>query len=380
MTARRGLCAAAVLIVAGLLAACAGPAPGRAAPAGPPETGTGWERVPVGGTVRAIEGLDSQDPPPHLTVAGDRAGRPLLADVTGGRVLDLTGRLPAELRGPLAAVAADGDVVAVGLAVRPPGAGPAAVWAGYAFPDLAGRFERWPVADAAGRAPAWVTPLLDGEEDARVVGAVAVAGHWRLHVWHQDGARSSLLDRTGPEVLAAAGDTAVLAGTTEAGVLVAGALHDATGPGRGRAVWWLDDPLDGSQPTWLRQELSPPADDLTDLRCWSVGCWVAGVRDGSPVVHEVTDRVGPEVAGPRTVLDPARPAVLLAGLPVAAPMLLATQSADGPTVWQARPDRTWVRIPAPAGRLTAARRVGAGVYVVVDGVLWRRELPAPPDG
>jgi hypothetical protein len=49
-------------------------------------------------------------------------------------------------------------------------------------------------------------------------------------------------------------------------------------------------------------------------------------------------------------------------------------SPTGPTVWVARAGAGWSRIAAPRGRLTTARRVGSGVYLVVDGRRWYRAL------
>ena len=78
----------------------------------------------------------------------------------------------------------------------------------------------------------------------------------------------------------------------------------------------------------------------------------------------------------RARLDPVHPVVYLAGLPIGRTMVLATQSADGPTVW-VRKGRDKLRIPAPAGKLLAAQASLDRVYVLIVGTLWFHPLPDP---
>ncbi len=134
------------------------------------------------------------------------------------------------------------------------------------------------------------------------------------------------------------------------------------------------DTPDFSHGRWQRHELLPAADGLTDVAYWDVGWWVAGYRALQPVVYDFDEGEGASLPVPDTRLDPRHPAVLVADIPVAGPMVLATQSKDGPTVWVGE-GSDWSRVPAPPGRLLGAERVGAGVYLLVEGNLWFRELP-----
>jgi hypothetical protein len=120
--------------------------------------------------------------------------------------------------------------------------------------------------------------------------------------------------------------------------------------------------------------MSSTPDEITDVAAWDLGWWVAGHRGLRPVVYDYdypTD--GARLPVPPTRLDPDHPAVYVAGIPAHSPMVLATQSADGPTVWVQQGKR-WRRIPAPEGRLAAAHRVGDDVYVLIDGAVWVRKL------
>ena len=101
---------------------------------------------------------------------------------------------------------------------------------------------------------------------------------------------------------------------------------------------------------------------------------MSGHRDLRPVVYDFDQRNGATMPVPDTRLDPGHPAVYIARSPIGAPMVLATQSADGPTVWVEK-RRGWLRVPAPAGTLRSAQTVHNGVYVLIDGTLWFHSLP-----
>jgi len=158
---------------------------------------------------------------------------------------------------------------------------------------------------------------------------------------------------------------AVGAENTVPASLVAGSLQDGE----------LDGEADVLR-TAERWDLASQPDGLTDLASWDLGWWVAGHKDLRPVVYDFDASDGANMAVPDTWLDPRHPAVYVARAPILAPMVLATQSRDGPTVWLRGKRRSWTRIPAPPGRLTAAEQNGDGIYVLVDGVLWYRPLPA----
>lgn len=229
--------------------------------------------------------------------------------------------------------------------------------------------------DPQGGEASWVSPLLDGEEDLRVVGAVRTGDRWQLHAWQAVGDSEWLaLDRgTQLSLLAEPGPSSVLTDTTETTVVVAGDVADASGRA---GVWSLGDMPELSGGRWEHHATESVPDDVTDVASWDLGWWVAGHRDGRPVVYDFDDPGGgAALPVPGTRLDPEHPLVLVAGVPVGRPMVLATQSESGPAVWVAE-DGGWSRTPAPSGRLSAAQRVGDGVYVVVDGALWYRDLPA----
>jgi hypothetical protein len=86
------------------------------------------------------------------------------------------------------------------------------------------------------------------------------------------------------------------------------------------------------------------------------------------------EKGGASMPVPNTRLDPGHPVVYIAAIPIASPMVLATQSVDGPTVWAKR-GRDWQRIAAPSGKLAAAQTARDGVYVLIDGALWFRGVP-----
>lgn len=329
----------------------------------------GWTRVDVPGTVRAVAGLDSGDPPPHLHAAGDDDGAPFLVDVTDGRARSLpdpadgSGWTPPD--GGYQAVDGNGDVIALVGRTDPGALLLHAEWS--AFPP-------YRLADGRGREASWVSPLLDGEQDLRVVGAVPADGAWEVHAWQDVGDGAWLaLDRGSPLRLATAPSTdTVLTGTTEVSVVVAGDVVDAGGRG---GVWSLGDMPELSGGQWRHHPTETVPDRVTDVASWDLGWWVAGHRNGRPVVYDFDEpALGAALPVPDTLLDPQHPLVLVAGVPVGQPMLLATQSEDGPALW-ADGGAGWQRTPVPAGRLSAAQRVGDGVYVVVDGALWFRDLP-----
>jgi hypothetical protein len=136
----------------------------------------------------------------------------------------------------------------------------------------------------------------------------------------------------------------------------------------------LDTPED-SGGRWQHHPTATVPDGLTDVASWDLGWWVAGHRDGRPVVYDFDSGGGAALPVPDTRLDPEHPLTVVAGIPVGGrPLVLATQTVDGPVVWVGEDtDRT--RIPGTDGRLSAAQRVVDDVYVVVDGQLWVRTLP-----
>lgn len=326
----------------------------------------GWTRVDVGGTVQALFGSEWGPP---LVVAGEDDGQPLLAEVTRSETRPLPeaaeGRSFTPPDGGYQAVQSNGDVIA--LVGRED---PSAVLLHHEWIPYAPQH----VQDEVGRAAAWVSPVLDGEGHARVVGAVRTADGWRLHAWQAEGDDDWLALDSGEQlqVTAEPGTGTLLTATTEVTVVVAGAVAALGAADDGEPqVWSIDDMPELSGGRWQRHPLATAPDALTDLVAWDLDWWVAGHREGRPVVH---DGAGAHLPVPDTRLDTAHPLVLVAGMPVSRPLVLATQSVDGPVVWLDE-GGSWSRTPAPPGRLSAAQLVDQIVYVVVDGALWFRDLP-----
>ena len=368
----RAGCVLALAGLAVLASACSPehlPPEGRQLPGPQQLRELGWTRVDVPGTVHAITGLDSGDPPPHLHAVGEDDGEPLLVDVTNGRGRELPD--PAEGSswtppdGGYQAVDGNGDVIALVGRTDPGAVLLHHEW--LAYPPFR-------LADAQGREASWVSPLLDGEENLRVVGAVRADDTWEVHAWQDVGDDGWLALDQGRQLrlLGEPSPDTVLTGTTETTVVVAGDVVDERGRG---GVWSLSDLPEESGGRWQHHPTQTVPEGVTDVASWDLGWWVAGHRDGRPVVYDFDEPgLGAALPVPDTRLDPEHPVVLVAGIPVGQPMLLATQSEDGPALW-ADGGAGWQRTSVPAGRLSAAQRVGDGVDVVVDGVLWFRDLP-----
>jgi hypothetical protein len=298
----------------------------------------------------------------------------LLAEVSDGVARGFRGELPNSLHNGLSAVV-DGDI---GISVTEDLDPARAVPARMRFVDEYVTKEIDQPGSVRGTKPVWLSPLMDGEGDFRAVGAVMADGRWELHAWQNtDSAPWKPMDRWHTlYVFAKPSSRSVLTGSTEGQLIVAGAISERPGRhGASPQLWTIDDI--GGEPTngrWTRWPLTPTPDALTDVASWEVGWWVAGHRNLRPVVYDFdADLGGTSMPMPVTRLDPEHLVVYVADEPIAQGMVLATQSADGPTVWiQKR--RGWLRIPAPAGKLSAASRNNDGLFMLIDGALWFRPL------
>ena len=198
----------------------------------------------------------------------------------------------------------------------------------------------------------WARP--DGEANTRVVGAVRSADRWRLHAWQALGDDEWLALDVGEQLhaLTEPSSRTVLTGTTEVGVVVAGPVSDrARAADAAPEVWSLSDTPEQSGGRWERHPTATVPDAFTHVASWDLGWWVAGHRDGRPVVYEFDDPGGgAALAVPDTRLDPHHPLTVVAGIPVERPLVLATQSVDGPAV-RVDDGALWVRaLPAAAGQ------------------------------
>jgi hypothetical protein len=384
-----------LVLLAGLASACdwsGGSEPsGSPTPSGAstPSVSSGdgpWRRVDVPGTVRSVV------PAEDVIVAGEDAGRPVIAKVTRGSARRLPAGGPPSPHDGLAAADFDGESLVV--AERPPvdPATPATVWQvdySQLRDGVPAAWRRDEIRDGTGRAASWLRPLLDGEEDYRAVGAVRLGSRWALHAWMAwDTWRP--LDRD-EQLYLSGSPEALRTGATETTVVVAGAVSDRPDAPATPQVWSLRDERfeDPDAPgRWTRLPTATTPDAFTDVADWDLGVWVAGHRKLRPVVYDFDSPQGPqgpagrELPVPDTRLDPRHPVVLVAGTPVTTTMVLATQSVDGPAVWVARDARGsgWTRVAAPPGVLEAAVTVPGGIYLVLDGALWYRPLEIPSNG
>ena len=335
----------------------------------------GWHRVDVDGSVRVItDGHCWTD----TFAAGVRDGQALLLKITSGAAREVRGAFPSAHHNGLGGVVFNGDDVFVTEELDPARAKPATMWhgayyQGYFSPERTPWEQIW---DARGVMPGWLSPLMDGEENLRAVGAVRAKDRWELHAWQASDGWFSLDRGHQLYVHAKPSPQSVLTASTETGVVVAGAISDrpdASDPSP--QVWTIEDEQGFEDGRWKRSLMASTPDALTDIAQWDLGWWVAGYHQLRPVIYDFNDGGGASMPVPETHLDPARPGVYIAGIPIGQPMVLATQSVDGPTVW-VRKGKTWLRIPAPAGTLSAAQTVKDGVYVLIDGTLWFRAAPS----
>lgn len=355
-----------------LLAACGGsPYPDTDTSA----RGDGWTQLSVGGTVRALAELY----PTGVLVAGVRdGGGSLLSFVDAGSDWVDAGLPETPERfddGGLTRVSLDGESI-TGVGAQDPLAGtPADYWAADLFAG-GQEFVVGAPRTRTGAHPVWLVPLQDGEGDIRAMGLTRAGDRWRVHAWELFEEWTQLQDSSPQLYLdAVPGNRTFLVGNTEAGVVVAGPLAVGAGKKPVVSAWTAGDGTDPSP--WVRLRTSSQPDRITDVADWDVGLWIAGARQGRPVVYEFgIDAVAPELAAPPAELDPEEPTVLIARQPIGEdPLIVAVQSAAGPALWV--PDGPgWREFPAPAGELQGAQVVGRTAYLVIDGHLWRRELPA----
>jgi hypothetical protein len=355
----------------------------------PTSHGAGWERLDIdgsvdgGGSLRAItDGYCWTD----TFAAGVRDGQPLLVkvvsgsarEVRGGSAREVIGAFPSAGHNGLGSVVFNADDIFATEELDPADAKRATMWhgaynLGYFSPELTQWEQIW---DARGVIPGWLSPLMDGEENLRAVGAVRAKDRWELHAWQANNQWFSLDRGHQLYVHVKPSSRSVLTASTETTVIVAGAISERPdGSGASPQVWWIEDEQGFDDGRWKRAPTASTPDALTDIAQWDLGWWVAGHRKLRPVIYDFDRMFGASMPVPDTRLDPARPGVYVAGIPVGQdPMVLATQSVDGPTVWVQK-GKSWLRIPAPAGTLSAAQTVADGVYLLIDGALWFRSMP-----
>lgn len=330
----------------------------------------GWESLDVDGTASALGG-DSV-----VVAAGTDDGGPWVRYLAPGGARPPVRNLLSGIETP-DAVTEYADFVAV---VDLEGGQDARAAGSLVLDGLDEQSEIETPVDDEGRAPTWLRIEFDGEEALHAAGLVpgdSDRDAWRLTAWSDTG-RWTTTAAT-PTVYAAPGEVPV-ADATQSGVVVAGHLA-ATPPAPGTtppvALWTGPDAY-ATTPRWTRRPLRPAPDAVSDVRCWDLGCWVAGVRGGRAVLHDHDQLGGAVVPTPAVGLAPDG-AVLIARTAVPFGLVVVAETDGGNEVWfRDRPDTrrasTWRRLAAPPGELQSARAARGHVYLLVDGTLWHGRL------
>lgn len=340
--------------------------------------GAEWTRIETDGVFRSIEAINSEDPAPHLTAAGVRDGKPLVAYIVGGGMTEIPFRNGGARGGGLRAMTDDGQNYAVTDVTDPASGRPARMWHGYSDPPdpqvISPTEEDKPLSSTTGLRPLWLSPLSTSE-DFGVIGVVRERDRWKVHGWLYD-AEIAQLDVGAPLYLRdAPSSERLLTGITEGSLVAAGDLTDRVpGTGSEPQLWSLELNYGPERTSrWENMPLDPVPDGLTDISTWELGWQLAGHKDLAPVVYDYDDADGAPIAMPSTRLDPEHPGVFLV-LELDAPPILATQSVDGPKVWF-NADGRWRHIAAPEGRLQAIELAGYELYLLIDGSIWHMRAP-----
>jgi len=198
----------------------------------PPEDATSnqqmdWKRIGGGGAFRSIEAINSLAPPPHLTAAGVKDGKPFVGYVVGGELTEIPFRSEGASGDGIRAMTDDGANIAVTDDTDPRSGEPAHLWNGYSDPpdpDIISPFrEMEALRTTAGLRPVWLAPLSTSE-DFGVIGVVRANDRWRVHGWLVD-VEWMHLDKRSPLYLRGTpSNERLLTGMTESSMLAAGDL------------------------------------------------------------------------------------------------------------------------------------------------------------
>jgi hypothetical protein len=172
----------------------------------------GWVQVSTGGPVRTLSENAG------VYAGGGTATHPILVNVRDGVP---TSELAQPLAGPgpvEAVVGWEGEFTLYGGPVGTPAAG---LW----LRDLA----ETTFAKDSPRTGTWFSPLVDGEEDTRAVGASETDGEWRLHAWLYVDQWEQLDSGPAPVIGVVPSAQTILSSTTETTVMVA--INDASDNG-----------------------------------------------------------------------------------------------------------------------------------------------------
>jgi hypothetical protein len=342
------------------LAACA---------AGDPNAGgsaSAWRKVDIDGEIRALGNGFYGSEPPAIVAAGERDGEPVFASVAADEVrfpfdlsaADLDGLRGLSSAGPAQVVSSDGDAGSDRSA---------RIWIGDDYATYATDVPH----DERGRKAVWLDPRQDGEENLRAVGVITDGDRWRIRAWEASDEWLPL--DSGPQLLTDGLPTGdLLTGATESAVILVGDAF--LEPGEPGPQLWRLEAFYYEPQQWQRVPMEPQPDGVTDLGFWELGWWVAGHRDGRPVVFDFDRTPGALLDVPDVQLDPEAPIVLLAAVDDGVP-LLALQGVEGAAVWY-RTSAGWQTMPLPTGTLGDITVLDGTLYVLLDGDVWYAPAPA----
>lgn len=223
----------------------------------------------------------------------------------------------------------------------------------------------------------WATPLLDAHAGL-ILSSHLDGGAWRLRVHQRENA--ILGGRAQADELTVRGDPdlAVSVGYYEREPVVVAGMLGEDGPPHAMALGVTDH-------EWRRIHLAPTPTVLCSVATGQFGrhTWIAGHRDGRPVVYQVLPLPfrgllrSAAVDVPRLDLSPAslgdRPVVLVDETQRDSPAFVAVLPRGNRLCWH---DGTeWKAHPVPDGRVRSACVSGGAVHVLVDGSVW--SLPDP---
>jgi hypothetical protein len=226
---------------------------------------------------------------------------------------------------------------------------------------------------------AWAAPALDAHAE-RVLSAHLDERVWRLgvHDWEKavGGGKpqaAELTIRTEPDSALA------FAFHGREPLVIAGPLGDSGAP----SAWSLGR----TDAEWRRIHLSPTPTVLCSVGTGQLGrhYWVAGHREGQPVIYQVLPlpfrgllRTAIVDVPPLQLSDDAlsvrdRPIVLVDEHEHDQPVFVATLPRGNRLCWH---DGTeWKAYPVPEGNVRSACASGGAIHVLVDGAVW--SIPAP---
>ena len=225
----------------------------------------------------------------------------------------------------------------------------------------------------------WAAPVLDAHAGV-VLSAHIDSGGWRLRVYHRETAILGGRPQAGDLTMASDPDSVLAFSFYEREPLVvAGPLGESGTP----HAWSLGR----TDSEWRRIHLSPSPTALCSVGTGQLGrhCWVAGHREGRPVIYQVLPlpfrgllRTTNVEVPPLQLAEDAlsvgdRPVVLVDEHERDTPVFVAALPRGNRLCWH---DGTeWKAHPVPDGRVRSACTSGGAVHVLINGAVW--SMPDP---